>query len=62
MALFLLGNIIALYYENCSMCSLCWDTNFMLKISFSEKLVDIEVVGDLVICAVQKIMILSNQV
>ena len=36
------------------MCNLCWDINFMLKISFSEKLVDTEVVGDLVICAVQK--------
>jgi len=51
---FLLENIIALYYENCSVCSLCWDINFVLKISFSKKLIDTEVVGDLVICAVQK--------
>jgi len=54
MALFLLGDIVALYYENCRVCGLCWDINFILKTSFSEKLVDIEVVGDLVICAVQK--------
>ena len=40
--------------ENCSLCSLCWDNNFLFKISFSGKLVYTKVIGDLVICAVQK--------
>jgi len=40
--------------ENCSLCSLCWDNNFLFKILFPRKLVYTKVVGDLVTCALQK--------
>ena len=37
--------------ENCSLCSLCWDNNFLFKMSFSRKLVYTRVQGDLVVRA-----------